>query len=99
MKKQITKEVLACDYCGEEIVGANHRFADITQPEVTFDLHAECMKKCVVEALRARKGYHVPPKFEKATCRGSYGFGTACGHCERCDRDPLNPKNNHIKPV
>jgi hypothetical protein len=24
------------------------------------------------------------PKFERATCRGSYMLGTACGHCERC---------------
>lgn len=32
-------------------------------------------------------------QFKNATCRGAYAFGTACGHCERCDIDPLNPKN------
>lgn len=32
-------------------------------------------------------------QFQKPTCRGAYALGTACGHCERCDIDPLNPKN------
>lgn len=25
------------------------------------------------------------PTFTRATCRGSFALGTACGHCERCD--------------
>lgn len=31
--------------------------------------------------------------FHGPVCRGSYAFGTACGHCERCALDPrrLNP--------
>lgn len=25
--------------------------------------------------------------FKKPTCRGSYQLGTACGHCERCEKE------------
>lgn len=24
------------------------------------------------------------PAFQRPTCRGSFAFGSACGHCERC---------------
>lgn len=35
------------------------------------------------------------PEFKKATCRGCYALGTACGHCERClwEREN-NPRYN-----
>lgn len=26
-------------------------------------------------------------KFKNPTCRGSYQFGTACGHCEKCEEE------------
>jgi len=62
MKKEVTKIVTACDYCEEEIVGNSHRFS---QPAIEggveigskrdFDLHAECMKKLVVESLLSRE--------------------------------------------
>jgi hypothetical protein len=25
------------------------------------------------------------PKWKGATCKGCFAFGSACGHCERCD--------------
>ena len=29
----------------------------------------------------------VQSKYKYPTCRGSYAFGTACGHCEKCQED------------
>lgn len=72
MKKQITKEVTACDYCEREIDGQNnHRFADAQTGDV-FDLHADCMKKAVMESIRARKGYNTvaPCLCADPLCRG-----------------------------
>lgn len=37
----------------------------------------------VLEMLAADR--RQPPVFKRATCRGSYALGSACGHCERCD--------------
>lgn len=31
------------------------------------------------------------PKFAAATCRGSIAFGSACGHCERCEWEKARP--------
>lgn len=34
-------------------------------------------------------------KYTKATCKGSYFFGTACGKCEKC-KEQLNKINNKL---
>ena len=34
----------------------------------------------------------------KATCRGCYALGTACGHCSKCLKDPNRPKEITGKP-
>lgn len=40
-----------------------------------------------------------PPKFTKATCRGSYVFGTACGKCERCEYEREYKDNTLIRQL
>lgn len=36
------------------------------------------------------------PKFKGPTCKGSYAFGTACGHCDReRNRTVVNPVKRH----
>lgn len=40
------------------------------------------------------------PKWKNATCRGSYLFGSACGHCERCECEMKKlQESGEIKPV
>ena len=39
------------------------------------------------------------PTFKGLVCRGCYALGTACGHCERCAVDPLNPANAKPAPI
>lgn len=44
--------------------------------------------KCHKEVLAFKIGRIVQeqlPTWKRATCRGSFGFGSACGHCERCE--------------
>jgi hypothetical protein len=32
----------------------------------------------------------IPPWRGGATCKGCYAFGTACGQCDRCDKDRVH---------
>jgi len=32
-----------------------------------------------------------PPAFERPTCKGSFVFGSACGHCEHCEWERGHP--------
>ena len=40
----------------------------------------------------------MPKPYKNPTCRGAYSLGTACGHCERCADDPMNPENIKYTP-
>lgn len=60
----------------------------------------KCHKE--VSALKISAiGFAPLPKFSRATCRGSYVFGSACGNCERCawERDHPAGQNAVITPA
>lgn len=37
--------------------------------------------------------------FKEPTCKGSYALGTACGHCERCEREACERMETTGAPV
>lgn len=41
----------------------------------------------------------MPDDFKSAVCRGSYALGTACGHCERCEREAIKRMETTGDPV
>lgn len=50
-----------------------------------------------VAALKIREVGSVPvPEWRNPVCRGSLDFGSACGHCERCEWLRNNPHQGAI---